>query len=430
MDEEQSANEAQASVSEAKDKAVEGAKKAKEGAQKAKEGAKKVAEASKKVASGIAKAGKAIYSIISAIISFIGAFWWLILIILLIVLIVAIIIIVIGMAITVGINGVYENGMYTPSGGAIGDKFYGERYLYNDFAYSNSEISESYEEFSWGVIKGAIQKNVITITSFPESYSQSEDAIKVSLDFAKSISSLHDDGMAINYYAGGIDHYGLTTSESENFLNLMADYLNDKHYNKNGSTKNDIYNALKDSFDEEYSYMKNVCSRVIIKDFLFEEDSGIINIDSKNYLGMVFMPKEDITITSTEFAFIVPQGITVEASYNHVDESNTTELASDTADSTWFVDGIVEKSLEVNTSEYPIAKFSAIDEENMEYLAQGVSIFKLLKDDKFGVYFNDIEISVETTIETLLNNVKTESYQYLMCDSSGYYIVADILTEY
>ena len=395
-------------------------------------GTKKVVNGAKKISKALSKVARAIHTVISAIVSFVAAFWWLILIIFGVVLIDTLIITIFGMGITAGINGVYENGKYTPSAGAMGDKFYGERYVYYDDTFSNEEISDYYTQLSWGLMNGAIQQGTIAITNFPADYLQSEDAVKIALSFTKSISSLTNDNMTITYYAGGIDHYGLTETESNSFLNMTADYIIAKGYNSTGKTRENVFNAITNTFNNDYSYMKNVCKRIIIKDFIFNaEDTGMINIEAKNYCGMVFMPKEDLTITNTEFAFIIPQGNNVTASYYEYSDGVSSQISTAEADSSWFKDGIIEELFKVDMSNNPLKKFEAIDTENINYLSDGVSLFTMLKDNKFNVYFNDIIVNIDTNTNDLLTNVKTDNYQYIECEcnSDGYYIFTDALTE-
>ena len=393
----------------------------------------------KKTAAKLKKLAKAIHSIISAIFTFIAAFWWLILIVLVIVLIVGVVVMAVNMGVSTVVNGMYENGKYTPGGGAMGDKFYGERYLYYDNQFSGLEISDTYTQICYNLIKKTIDDEIVVINNFAQSPADSLQVAEISLDFAKSISSLNDDGMSITYYINGIDHYGLTETESELFLNKVTDYL--VTYKKSTVSRGDIYNTIKNAFDLDYQYMTNVCKKIIIKDYIFDSEfSGVKEIEAKNYGGIVFMPKEDITIKDVEFGFIIAQGYNVNANYYNVQNEDITvlETTSDnqtstdavTADSSWFEDGMIQKGLDVKPTEYPLAKFNALDENNLNYLSSGVSLFKLLKDNKFITYFNNIEISYETSIETLLQNVNTNSYQFLKCDSDAYYIVADVFTVY
>ena len=406
------------------------AKNAKKTANNIAKGIKNIANAVRRIGSGIVNATKAIYSFISSVVSFIASFWWLILIILAVVLIVVVIVVIIVMASSAGINGVYEDGKYTPGAGAIGDKFYGERFIYYDELFSGNEIKNTYLEYSWGSLKNAIDDEVISIPSFAETYTESEDALIIALNFAKSISSLNNSNMEISYYIGGIDHYGLTLTESEQFIDLMKNYIITHNYIKPGKTQVDVYNSLISSLNDDYSYMKNVCKKIIIKDYIFEEDSGIKELEAKKYGGLVFMPKEDVTITDLEFGFIVPQGVEVNATYNCYENGQITEIANATADSSWFVDGIIENSLHIDIADKTIKKFTALDEENIEYLTSGMSLFNLIKNEKINTYFNGLIVGYETTINDLLCNIKTDNYHYLKCQAEGYYIVADVLTEY
>lgn len=379
----------------------------------------------------IIKIIKAVFRTIKSIIEFIASHLALIGYITLIVGIIVMVVIVIAMIVSAVTNGIYENGKYTPGAGANGSSFYGERYILNDYTATKEEIADIYKELSYGLITTSINNNFITISNLPENYQESSDALAISLNFAKSISTMQDLGNPLSYYTGGIDHYGLTPLEQESFVQTAVDYFENKSYIKQNVTKEQIALKLKQSFDNEYSYMKNVCKKYIIKDYIFDGNNGLIDIVSKDYLGMAFMPKEDLTITHTEFAFIATPGNEIAASFNYVSNGTVTELASDTADSTWFEDGIVKKSLEVDPGDYSISKFTALDMNNMDYLKDGKSLFTIMRENKLNVYFNDtLIVNENTTSVNLLNNFKCDKYEYISSIGDGnYYIVADILTE-
>lgn len=390
----------------------------------------RVARAARKVGRAVVRTVRRIATSIAAAIGFIAGGGWIVILILVAVLILAAIITSMSMSVSVAINGVYENGKFTPSAGAVGDKFYGERFFYFDTAHSNEEIANTYITLSTGLITTELSLANSTLSlnaSNIDAYSA-----QISINFAKSVSSLTDSEKPLTYYTGGIDHYGLTSIESNTFLTTMAEYLHENGCAKNENTATDIKEALENIYNNDFAYMKNVCSRILIKDYIFNsETEGIIEMESKNYQGVVFMPKENLTITNTEFAFIVPQGYTVEASYNYVENGVPTEITTAVADSTWFEDGVIKNDFEINLTDYSLTKFEAIDENDINYLSNGVSLFKILKDGKLNNYFKDAtNVDENTSVTDLLNNIKTNNYQYLKCNCDGYYIVADVLTEY
>ena len=328
-------------------------------------------------------------------------------------------------------TGLYQDGLYSSSAGAQGDCFYGERYFYIDYAYSAGEIADIYEEFTYNLLKDANDHNVLSVSiDFSKKYGEISHIVNISTDFAKSISSRNDVGQSIEYYTIGIDHYGLEIDESNQFIETMASYLKTNNLiSVEKLTAETLLKALYLSSD--YAYMRNVCSRIIIRDYLFDGDeAGLENLPKKNYLGMTFMQNKDMTINGGGFVFILDSGMTASASVCYVNEDgDVSEIDSAEADETWF-DGTATTLFDVDLSSSPVKEFRAFDGDNQQYLQEGKSLFQIFRDGKYFEFFNNID--GDYSFENIINHINTDSYIYIKAEVSpdGYYIVADAMLDY
>ena len=381
------------------------------------------------VAKALKAVGQAIVKVFIWIVSAIASIGWPVFLILGIVIIIVIIVAAVVSYTSSKFNGDYQNGLYSPGFGVKGDAFYGERYLYYDSEFSSNEMSDIYKEFTYNILKDVNDNYYHVNISFAADANNNDSIYNITYDYAMALSGSSHQDYSLNYHTNMIDHYGFTLAESETVISKMSNYLVTNNM-VSGVTQEQLALKIKEKFDSDYSYMKNVCSKIVIKDYLFEDaESGLKELPKKNYFGMVFMPNKEVTIKETAFTLILDNTRTANVAVkikNAAQPPETIEEAE--ADETWFVDGEIKTTLDVNLEEYQVAQFGAIDTNNINYLAEGKSLFTMLREDKFETYFNNT--LGDYSEQALLENIKTNNYLYLDIDADSYFVVADIYSEY
>ena len=176
--------------------------------------------------------------------------------------------------------------------------------------------------------------------------------------------------------------------------------------------------------------MKNVCAKVLIKDYILEtEDAFAQDIKKENYFGFIYMPKEDVIIKSTSLIFVVDENKTVDIVANYNSGTEITQLAENTAEPSWFNGGIADKSFDCTLDNYIIKSFTAIDTSDVNYLNTEKSLFQIMKDGKFNIYFKDDTNALDA--QELLKNVKTDNnYFYVQMNSDTSFNMAEGMVEY
>ena len=81
-----------------------------------------------------------------------------------------------------------------------------------------------------------------------------------------------------------------------------------------------------------------------------------------------------------------------------------------------FVDEDFKKMFECNDINQNVSLFNAIDIQNVEYLQTKKTVFDLLRDDKYNIYFKEITDKDYSAIN-LLQNIKQDKYLYLETSS-------------
>ncbi len=389
---------------------------------------KKSAKAMKEMLKAIGKAIWAVIKWIGTILASLG--WWVWLIILVVIIVIVIVVAITSYA-SAMFNGEYQNGLYSPGLGVKGDAFYGERYLYYDSAYSSEEMSGIYKEFTYNILRDVNEDSNYTISiSFAIEPNNNQAINNITYSYAKALSGSNNEEYSLNYHTNLIDHYGFTELETQTVIANMSNYLVSNGLVGGGVTQEALALKIREVFDADYRYMKNVCSKIIIKDYLFEDaESGLKELPKKNYFGMVFMPNKDVTITDSAFVAILDNTRTADIAVKYKEGALPPETIEEaTADETWFVDGKIDVSLDVDLSEYPLSIFEAIDENNINYLAEGKSLFTMLRENTFETYFNDT--LGDYSEQALLENIKANNYIYLDIDADSYFIITDSYSEY
>lgn len=444
MEEEQQAGQesAQAIAQSAKSvgsAAANAGKSAVNAGKKAVDAGKKIADVGKKLAKTLKPmlkaflqylkaAGKTILAFLKWLIGIIIAYWWVFLIIAAVAIVLVCAISVVMWVLGAGWD---ENRCTVSSiGGVTGDSFYGTRFLYYDDIYTSNDLANTYLEFTYNILQEVNKINTISI-DFSTSYETNSQVNAIAVSFASALSG--QSGAILNAHTSVIDHYGFTDSEDDIVLENIANYVVTKGYTANNYES--MLTLLKNAYDTELAYMKNVCKKIIIKDYILEDGEYTSDIEREDYFGFVYMPKQTVTLTKTSFIFVVDEGKQVKTKVMYSSGSEQTVLEEETADSTWFVDGMTEKSLDVtDSSNYTLNQFTAIDTSDLTYLANGKTLFQILRDEKFGVYFKNIDASdlnknkteaQEGTNEILLKNINTENCMYILMDADAPFNIAE-----
>lgn len=331
-------------------------------------------------------------------------------------------------------SGGYDSGSKTlsPINGIRGDSFYGQRYLYYDDAFTTNDLANVYLNFTYDILKEVNSSGVEVKLDFTKAYYSNENIQNVSgitLSYATALANKENDATLLEC-TKEIQNYGFDSTQKNIVFSKMSEYI----FNNNlmGATAQNIIvqklNEIYEAEDSNFAYMKNVCKKILIKDYLCDGENGISNIQQKKYFGVVYMPKQDMTINATNIAIKVDGDATVDVAMKNINEGEINEITSGTADSSWFNSGVFGKVLTCELKDYPISKFLAIDESNISYLQQEKTLFQILKDGRFSTYFNDGLENFEE--QTLMENFKSKDYLYLSLNSGALFNVADIVTEY
>lgn len=373
---------------------------------------KSFASGVKNVASNIGKTFNKIGKIVVRIFRFLGQFFtWLLgaLSALVPILLPVIIVVVVLIVLASVFSGGYDPNTQTMTsiGGINGTQFYGERVLYYDDEYTSNNLIDEYKEFTYNILQEVNETYTINI-DFSNPYLTSPQIESIVLNFTESLTGNTNQNLLT--HASQIDHYGFTNSESEQVLNSISNYLILNGYST--ATQATLLLKLQESYTQHFSYMKNVCKKIIIKDYLLEENKTVSDIPKKNYAGFIYMPRKNVIIESSYFIFAVDETKTVDITANFTNGTDIIEIKTATADSTWMKNGTSDKTFEIaSPNEQLLAEFTAFNAENKEELKNGKTLFDLLKNETFNNYFKDT--NGDFSISTLLKNVKTANYMYL-----------------
>ena len=209
-------------------------------------------------------------------------------------------------------------------------------------------------------------------------------------------------------------------------LQNITDYLINN--NLVTTSKANLLAKIKTSYNEEFAYMKNVCKKILIKDYILEAGETVSDITKENYFGFVYMPKKAVTLKSTSFMFVVDDEQEVNLKLGYTNGVDDVSLEEAVADSSWFVNGMMDKALEcTKTNEYIMNPFTAIDTNDLNYLAEEKTLFQILRDNKFETYFKNT--NGDYSEETLLKNVNTGNYIYMQMSAEAPYNFAEAFAE-
>lgn len=392
---------------------------------------KTLVSGTKKAASKVNQAIKHIAKIISHAIKILGQFAsWLfgllssMLPILLPILAVVAAVLIIYCVVTSMFSGGYDPNKATMSsiGGIRGTQFYGARMFYYDDEFTAQDLSDEYKEFTYNILKKINSHHTINI-DFTKPYANNIQIEGIVIDFAKAISG--SESNVLLDITKSISHYGFTEENKLAVFNSMSNYLINNSYTV--ATSQNLIAKLNEIYEQDFAYMKNVCKKILIKDYLIEGTNTIKDIPKKNFAGFVYMPRKMIMMKSS-FIFAVDEENTVDIAVNIKNNNEVTELATATADNTWMKDGYAENFLEFSSPEdILVSEFTAFNESNIQELSEGKTLFDVLKDGTFNNYFKNVNGSED--VSTLLENINSNNYVYLNLNGTAPFNYSELLAE-
>lgn len=325
-----------------------------------------------------------------------------------------------------------NNGTISSVQGINGDKFYGARFLYKDDETASYEIQDDYLKFTYTILTDS-SIDGITLSS---DYKTDETVVTIATSFANSLANLPQDETSspttTNYTFEQstkiINHFGFKNEE----VVIVIDSIANSIYNKGVSSRTleEIKTTLSQTVENsKYDKYKKVCDKIFVYDYILDEkDASLEDLPKKNYVGFVFMPKEDVILKSTSFRFVVDGGYGVNTLIKFKNNSEITNLTEETnVDITWYDQGEY-KTLDTKDINLSLSKFTAINMSNLSELETPVSIRTMLNEEKFQLYFNAIE--GEYSSINLMDNINTTNYLYLTFSSFDPFNFAEYVTEY
>lgn len=371
---------------------------------------------------------KTVARLIKWIISFFTALLPVLLPIIAIIAVVAIVVVAIGSIFSGGYDS--ESGTMSSFGGIAGDKFYGQRFFYYDEDFCANDLADTYLNFTYNILKDINQSGVNIQLDFTVPYNHENNIQKVTnitTAYSVTLSGLQGE-VSLLECTRQIEKYGFTDAQGQTVLNKMAEYVANNCSTAGSAAIVNALNGIYNKVNSDYAYMKNVCKKILIKDYLCETDNRVSGVEKKNYFGMVFMPKENVVIKSTAIAAVVDAGQTVEIFAKYASDGNTEVINSGSASETWFEEGGANEALECDYNNFILNKFNAFNVEDSNYLKQGKTLFEILKDGKFETYFKNTDFDYSE--QKLLENINTSNYAYIQTKASLPFNMIDIVTEY
>lgn len=316
--------------------------------------------------------------------------------------------------------------------GINGDKFYGARFLYKDDENASYEMQDDYLKFTYTILTDS---NIDGIT-LGSDYKTDETVITIATAFANDLANLPQDETSSptteNYTFEQstkiINHFGFKNEEVVVVIDSIANSINNKGVSSRSleEIKTILTNTV---INPKYNKYKQVCDKIFVYDYILDgNDDSLEDLPKKNYVGFVFMPKEDVVLKSTSFRFVVDGGYGVNTLIKFKNNLEITNIIEETnVDITWYDNGDY-KTLDAEDINLSLSKFTAINMSNLSELETPVSIRTLLNEEKYQLYFNLIE--GEYSASNLMDNINTANYLYLTYSSFDPFNFAEYITEY
>lgn len=335
------------------------------------------------------------------------------------------------------ITSIFNPDTYDESSGMLGplysiqnDKFYGARVIYEDNVQTSTEIKEIYLKFTYNILQD-LNNNGVEISGLTEDYQNNANIIKITTNFAKGLALNNNEGSDASSLESSIEnisHYGFTDEEVSIVFDSIANTI--KNENLSSVDISTIKTNLNNSYtDDKYAINKMILPRVIVKDYILSEaNSEIPALNKQKYLGYVFMPKQEVTFDDLSFMFVVNEPNTIEVELKQFQNGTVQTLCpKTTVDHTWCKDNDFE-IYEMEEGTPSVTQFTAINQANVQELANGVSLYSLIKNDIYSTYFKTID--GEYTAEKLLTNINSENYIYLQTSCGTAFNLAEYITSY
>lgn len=162
-------------------------------------------------------------------------------------------------------------------------------------------------------------------------------------------------------------------------------------------------------------FYNNTAPKIYVWDYILEnKDDTLKQLPKKDYYGFVYMPKQNVEMTSASFVFVVGGGYGVDVCLYQQNQQTTTALGEvANANVTWFKDSHLEEMYEVELNK-TLTQFTAIDTNDVTALSEPVSLFDLLEKGTYNIYFNETE---DYEGITLLQNMADSNYIFLAMDN-------------
>ena len=161
-----------------------------------------------------------------------------------------------------------------------------------------------------------------------------------------------------------------------------------------------------------YSSYTQVMPKLYVWDYVFEKESSTLDkLPKKDYCGMIYMPKESVTIESATYMFVVEGGYGVDVCLKQNTGSNIVPLGEVVnANASWYYDNHMQEYYECNTKAN-LNQFEAINTGDLSELSEAISISSLYEKGLFDTYFDVTDGDYSET--SLLENVASNNYVFL-----------------
>lgn len=386
--------------------------------------AKKVAKAVKALAKLILKGLKLLAKMIKWLATLIGP--WGIIIAIIVVVIAAICAVVVAMVVqTYGGGYDADSQTMTSYHGIAGDSFYGGRAFYYDNQESSKMLSESYTDFTTQILYD-MKYYGISIAFESESNIEKGNTInKATLDYANILASTS--GTDLLTATKSIDHFGFRETGDRNEKDIVLKSLASTIKNKYSQDYSKVLEALEDAYEDNFGYMKKVCSKILVKDYLLNSEDERFTLEKKHYISFIYMPKQEVTINSLTYAYKVDGTQKLNSKLIYTKNSDSKTLVESNIDSSWY-DGVANE-----TQEYIIpitlGAFTEIGAKANTFKTP-ISIFELRTNDEYSELFNGVDDNIEIDRTNIPETITSSERLMLEFDTDASFNFIDILAQY
>ena len=319
-----------------------------------------------------------------------------------------------------------ESGELSSYAGVNGTKFYGVRFIYKDETASATQISSDYLKLTHSLILDAKNSSLNISLALTQEYNQDANIALITTEYANLLAGTTN--QTLLECAGKINHFGLTNDQVTIVINSIASSLVNHSFTT--ETQSTLQNKMRELYaGDAYNSFKVVCDNIFLQDYLFaNDDDSLQKLKQHNYIGAIYMPKEQVTITNASYALVLEQGdtTTIELKLKNNNEI-TSVIPQQTADSTWFGNNdfkVYENDSNMNLT---LNQFTAINTETPA-LQDATPLNKLLIDGTYSTYFSNTDNNYSGA--NLLQNVNSENYLFLEFNTSASFNFAEYIIDF